>query len=711
MPKKTAVLLFETNDTIVVCGNSELNYSFSAKDPDGDVLRYEFCNAWRGGATSPQAQIQPNPASAPPYTPVPYSSGYSGNSPLGQGVSIDQNTGLITGIAPGLPGEYVVTVCVSEYRNNILIATTRKELHMRVGNCTPISATLDPNYITCDGFNLTFQNNSTSPDIQNYFWDFGVASVANDTANQPFTNYTYADTGVYTVKLIVNRGLACSDSTTTQAKVFPGFFPDFSFSGICVTKPTNFTDGTTATYGVVNSWAWDFGNPGVTTDNSTQQNPNYSYPTTGNFNVRLIATSSKGCKDTIVKPITIINKPPLSVQFKDTLICNGDALQLKAIGNGSFSWTPQGGDITNENTATPTVNPSATKKYFVQLDDNGCLNTDSVQVRVVNFVTLQARGDTTICTTDSVQLYAVSDGLKFSWTPSATISNPNILNPMARPPGTTTYMVTATIGNCRATDDVVVSTVPYPIVNAGTDTTICFATTAQLNGSMVGNSFSWSPVSTLSNANTLSPVARPAGTTAYVLTVQDNLGCPKPNRDTVLVTVLPKIAAFAGRDTSIVIGQPLQFNATGGVRYVWSPTTWLNKSDIANPTAIYNAEIESIQYKVQVFNEANCVDSAFVSVKIFKTNPQVFVPSAFTPDGDGRNDIFRPIAVGITRIEYFQVFNRWGEQVFNTTINGKGWDGKIGGKDQGSGTFVWLVKGVDYTGKSFFAKGTVTLIR
>ena len=293
---------------------------------------------------------------------------------------------------------------------------------------------------------------------------------------------------------MVNSGLACTDSTTTQAKVFPGFFPDFSFAGICVTKPTNFTDRTTATYGVVDSWAWDFGNPAVTNDNSTQQNPNYSYPAIGNFNVRLIATSSKGCKDTIFKPINIIDKPPLSVRFKDTLICNGDALQLEAIGNGIFSWAPAGVDIVNENTATPTVNPSATKKYFVQLNDNGCLNTDSVRVRVVDFVTLQARGDTTICATDSVQLNATSDGLKFLWTPSATIGNPNIINPMARPPGTTTYTVTATIGHCTATDDVIVRTVPYPGVNAGADTIICFNTSAQLNGSMVASSFSWSPV-------------------------------------------------------------------------------------------------------------------------------------------------------------------------------------------------------------------------
>jgi gliding motility-associated-like protein len=228
---------------------------------------------------------------------------------------------------------------------------------------------------------------------------------------------------------------------------------------------------------------------------------------------------------------------------------------------------------------------------------------------------------------------------------------------------------------------------------------------------MVANSFIWSPASSLENANTLTPIANPPGTTAYILTVRDVIGCPKPNRDTVLVTVLPKINAFAGRDTAVVVGQPLQFNATGGVAYLWSPTNWLNKTNVANPVAIYNGEIENIKYQVNVYNEANCVDSAYVSVKIYKTNPQVFVPTAFTPDGDGRNDMFRPIAVGISRIEYFRVYNRWGQLVFNTTINGKGWDGKIGGKEQSSGTFVWLVKGVDYTGKSFFAKGTVTLIR
>ncbi|RYZ44822.1 MAG: gliding motility-associated C-terminal domain-containing protein, partial [Chitinophagaceae bacterium] len=106
-----------------------------------------------------------------------------------------------------------------------------------------------------------------------------------------------------------------------------------------------------------------------------------------------------------------------------------------------------------------------------------------------------------------------------------------------------------------------------------------------------------------------------------------------------------------------------------------------------------------------------CADVASVGVKIFKTAPRVFVPSAFTPNGDGRNDVVRPIAVGLSNIEYFRIYNRWGQLVFETTINGKGWDGKIQGAPQGTETYAWIVKGQDFTGKTVFEKGTVTLIR
>jgi gliding motility-associated-like protein len=253
--------------------------------------------------------------------------------------------------------------------------------------------------------------------------------------------------------------------------------------------------------------------------------------------------------------------------------------------------------------------------------------------------------------------------------------------------------------------------VPYPKADAGADTVVCYNTIAQLQGSHDGSSFFWSQAESLNGAGTLTPTTRPQMTTSYVLTSFDTRGCPKPGRDTVVITVNPEVFAFAGRDTAIVVGQPLQLNATGGEAYTWSPPTGLSNTTINNPVGSYDGSIDSIRYTVNVKDAIGCSDEATMLVKVFKTAPRVFVPTAFTPNGDGKNDVVKPIAVGLTRIEYFRVYNRWGQLVFETTINGKGWDGKIKGMLQGSETFAWIVKGQDFTGKTVFEKGTVTLLR
>jgi gliding motility-associated-like protein len=87
------------------------------------------------------------------------------------------------------------------------------------------------------------------------------------------------------------------------------------------------------------------------------------------------------------------------------------------------------------------------------------------------------------------------------------------------------------------------------------------------------------------------------------------------------------------------------------------------------------------------------------------------VPTGFTPNGDGLNDVVKPIAVGVKQIRYFAIYNRWGQLVFKTSINGHGWDGRIGGVLQASNVYVWMVNAVDYLDKPIFLKGTTTLIR
>jgi gliding motility-associated-like protein len=690
-------------DTVVICANNSFCYDFGASDLDSDSLAYYFCSAYNGGTSGNPA---PNPPANPPYNQVPYSEPYKDFAPLGNGVQLNQHTGMMCGVAPPA-GIYVVTVCVSEFRNGVLIATQRKDLQIKVGDCSLTTPQLDPGYITCDGFNLTFANHNDNPLVHTYLWTFGDASAPSN-AQSP--THTYSDTGTYAIKLVVNQGEPCSDSSTSIAKVYPGFFPGFTFAGVCANKPTQFFDTTRAVYGVVNSWSWDFGDPSTSLDVSQIKNPTYSYPQNGIKTVRFIVGSSKGCIDTVFKDVAIIDKPPITVQPKDTLICNGDNVMLQAIGNGVFSWTPAT-NIINANTATPTVNPTVTTSYFVQLDDNGCINQDTVKVRVVDFVTLQAARDTVICAGDSVRLTAATDGLRFSWTPSATLDDPSLLSPMALPTGNTSYQITATIGGCSASDNIMVTLVPYPLAAAGPDTTICFDGSAQLHAGITGNSFTWSPAISLNDPNILNPVASPLTTSTYVLTVFDILGCPKPKRDSVVVTVLPKINAFAGRDTLVVVGQPLQFNASGGTAYFWSPSIGLNHNNVNDPIGVYDGSLDSIRYKVVVSNQSGCSDSAYVTVRVFRTNPQIFVPTAFTPNGDGKNDYFKPIAVGISKFDYFRVYNRWGQLVYSSTNTELGWDGRIGGKEQSTATFVWLVKGTDFTGKVVFAKGLVTLIR
>lgn len=694
---------FTGSDLVVVCSNNRFSYSFGATDPDGDELRYSFCAAYKSGIGGNNVIPPPEP----PYYTVPYGNGFKESAPLGENVQIDANTGLITGIAPS-SGVYVVTVCVEEIRSGAVIARQRKDLQINIAPCNIAAALLPPEYLLCkDTKTISLVNLSLSPLIRTYYWELtNRAGFVIFSSTEPTVKYTFADTGLYRVKLSINRGETCKDSMVSAVRVYPGFVPQFKFSGICFNKPTEFKDGTTTAYGTVNSWSWNFG----TGDTSGKQNPTFTYPTQGTRNVQLIVTNTVGCRDTLVKQVAIVKEPPLTLAFKDTLICKGDAVTLRSEASGKFSWGPNY-NITNATSASPTVTPAATTSYFVVLDDEGCVNRDSVLVRVTDHVDLNVMGDTTICQGDTMQLRVKSNAFSYSWRPASQLINAGVAEPIAITSSKTTYTLQANIGSCSASGAVTVSTVPYPVANAGRDTTLCFNTSIQLSATTDGSRFAWTPAIGLNKADVLHPVATPPKTTAYIFAAYDSKGCPKPGIDTVLVTVLSKINADAGHDTSAVLEQPLQLVASGGISYLWSPDIGLSATNVANPVALYTETFNQLRYRVLVFNEANCVDSAFVTVKIFNTAPGIFVPTAFTPNGDGKNDILRPISVGMKHFGFFRIYNRWGQQVFSTEADGKGWDGTVAGTPQTVGTYVWQVKATDYKGAAYFKKGTVLLIK
>ncbi len=937
---------FSVNDTAVVCGGSYFSFPLGAFDEDGDVLVYSLCAAFEGGSTSEPA---PNPAAQPPYSTVFYQGGYSGSQPMGTQVNIDPNTGMLSGIAPPIvsTGEYVVTVCVTEYRNGVYLAESRKELHIRVNDCIPLKAILDPKPVTCDGFNVSFSNAATLPSGAAYEWNFGDQASASNTSTSPTPSHTYTDSGVYTIKLKVSlAGGICADSTTSIVKVYPGFFPAFNIDPpYCKGIPIKFTDQTTSNYGRPTGWRWNFGDNAATNDSSNAKNPNYTYPDAGNYTVKLVVSNTFGCTDSTTRQVTIAYNPLLKVVPKDTTYCSLDSVILSATGTGTFNWVPAV-SIIGANTASPTVFPAARARYFVTLNAGGCISRDSVTVNPVNNVTasitasatticeqdtitltgnsnysanvswlwspygwvqsatskitkafppgntqfiltarwgrgctaaatqnitvnplavpeagppaaickgqgtaqLQASGgiryqwipatglsdpnianpiaspaitttykvlvgvagctgtkadsvtvlvrelpqanlvddtlicsidtlqlktnpaanyvwspnyminsltaasplvspdvpttyytilidqfgcinkdsvmidvklfvsidagkDTAICRTDTFHLRTVSDAISYQWTPSTYLDNDKVKNPIATPVDSfTTFRVIGNIGKCQSRDSVRIRTVPYPVASINTPQGICYGGSASLQAGG-GSIYSWMPITFLSASNIAAPVSvKPTTDIFYQVSVTDTFGCPKADTAGTWVRVRPQVRATTGtRDTSIVAGESIQMNASGGDSFVWEPATWL--SNINSPTAIATPE-DNITYKVTVTQlPENCTGTDTVSITVFKLPPSFYVPTAFSPNGDGRNDILRPKALGMRSIHYFRVFNRLGQLVFETTQLNKGWDGTYKGNPQDPAAYVWMAQGETYKGELITRKGSAILVR
>jgi len=204
------------------------------------------------------------------------------------------NNLVISGIAPTMVGQYVICVCVNEYRNGTLIATTRKELHLEVSDCSPLRAQLNPRPSFCDDLNVSFQNDAAgNPANADYLWDFGdPASGANNTSTLASTSHIFSAPGDYNVKLRVTLQGICSDSSTTVVRVWPGFYPGFTTNGICVLTPYQFTDTTRVTYGTLDYWHWNFGDNSTLADTSRIRNPQYNYPGPGPAKHNLVLRKS-----------------------------------------------------------------------------------------------------------------------------------------------------------------------------------------------------------------------------------------------------------------------------------------------------------------------------------------------------------------------------------------------------------------------------------
>lgn len=322
-----------------------------------------------------------------------------------------------------------------------------------------------------------------------------------------------------------------------------------------------------------------------------------------------------------------------------------------------------------------------------------------------------------ICADNTVDLTLASitagstTGLVFTYWIDAAATLPYI-NPSVASAGTY-YIKGITSTGCSVVAPVTVTALPAPKANAGPDAIICFGNNGQLNGSG-GSAYYWSPSTNLSNARIANPaVTNPgAGNMTYHLKVKDALGCTSIADDEVKISFALPSKISITTDTMVSINQPLQLNAidinnSGFTDFTWTPSYGLNNPFISNPVAILDKDIT---YTLHASTVNHCTDDIQVRIKVFR-GPDIYVPNSFTPNGDGVNDVLKPVPVGVREFHHFNVFNRFGQLLFSTTNASTGWDGKIQGKEQNSGTYVWIAEAVDYKGNIIQQKGYSTLIR
>jgi len=329
--------VFRNLPPIVICAQNPIVFDHSATDADGDELRYELCHSLFGASSDcPQPGHQSCCSASggcieslpPPYNIIPFRSPYSLANPLsGTPLRIDSLTGLLTGI-PARIGQFVVGICVNEYRNGVLIGSYLRDFQFNVTDCDRgikgiIQADsvlfVDGKYLykikNCGSRTVNFNN--ISEGASKFKWNFGDPTTNADTSILKNPTYTYPSIGKYNVIMVAEPDLDCRDTMFAEIEIMPELRSDFTFPEVnCQTSNIAFTDNSYSEAGSIISWNWSFGDGTL----STLQNPTHLYSQAGTYAVTLGVTDSNQCKTG--RTYFIDYYPALNVNFVvDTTSC------------------------------------------------------------------------------------------------------------------------------------------------------------------------------------------------------------------------------------------------------------------------------------------------------------------------------------------------------------------------------------------------------
>ena len=516
------------------------------------------------------------------------------------------------------------------------------------------------------------------------------ATVSNPNAT-PTTNTTYT---VY-----VTNSNGCTDTAQVTVTVQSSLTANAGNPvSICNGSSTQLNASGGSNY----SWS-----PATGLSSITVSNPNASPTTTTTYTVTV---SSGNCSSTASVTITV-NPLPTATAGSGVAICNGSSTTLNASGGTGFSWSPASG-LSSTTVSNPSATPSATTIYVVTVTDaNGCSDTASVTVTINQPPNATAGSNVTICNGSNTAL-AAGGGTTYSWAPSSSLSSSSGANVTANPTNTTTYTVFVTDANgCTDTAQVTVTVNtcagPIPVINASS-TSICDGDCITFTDASTNGPTSWSW--TFQGGSPASSTQQNPGTVCFtgtgnhtVTLLVSNSNGSNSTTSTIVVNADP--VATAGPSATIQVGDSVQLTSSGGGTYSWAPAAGLSCTTCQNPTATPTV---TTTYTVTV-SQNGCTSTATVTITV-DTDHDIFIPDAFSPNGDGFNETWLVHGKGIKFI-HITVYDRIGEKMFEANDISVGWDGTYKGSPMNTAVFVYYVEVgyFDDTTQSF--KGDLSLVR
>lgn len=532
--------------------------------------------------------------------------------------------------------------------------------------------------------------NNTSVNGNTFLWYFGDGD--STIAFSP--THLYPGPGTYDVMLVVSDSNGCytPDTAYTQVVIILPVYQAYSFEDtICPGTEVQLL----ATGGTTYLWS----PPGLF------NNPNFQSPigTISTDTTISVAITDQCGTTTLFVDVWVFDV--ITDAGGDTTICrvppsSSNFANIFASGGGSYNWTP-GTSLDDSTSSTPMAAPSISTGYTVYITTpDGCLDTGFAFVNVdIGLPTPTLPPDATICLGNTIQINA-SGASSYNWSPNYNISSLNTYNPTVWPEVDTSYSISFfnSCGSNVSSINIDVNDVE-PFIRP--DTAVCPLQPVVLWAGG-GVSYSWKPTIRVENPLASSTVVRPSKSSWYTVKVSDKIGCS----DTIgfFLEVYSKPKLELSPDAYAVQGDLVPIWAKGSGSIEWFPKSFIDcptckETDVFPP--------RNDKYIAILTDNNGCQTSGEVAIFY---SPLIYVPNAFTPDGNEFNNVFKAVTHNIEEFE-MTIFNRWGEVVFISYDPDGEWDGRYGGKLAQDGLYVWKIHYTDLNEERQLLIGHVSLLR